>query len=221
MPAVDSRANSLLVDFLSEAPQWMRYAGEIPGVVINYVAGRNGVGTGELTHAMGAGLTWKAPGSARVGVAVAVAVDGEYLLEDGEDPNKWLRVEVKTAYLRPGSATRVFLDDWYNLLGPDEVTAAEAAAGLIDKRTMQLSNVGSAWLRDVRVWIDSAATGLEISDDDATWVTPTTEAAALLLGDMVPDPFTWVTMYLRRTIAAGAASNPKVLNELHFSFKRS
>ena len=62
MPTANSRADSLLVAFLGPPPQWMRYAGEIPGVVINFVAGRNGVGSGELTHVVGSGLSWKAPG---------------------------------------------------------------------------------------------------------------------------------------------------------------
>ncbi|HUU97011.1 MAG TPA: hypothetical protein VM487_14825, partial [Phycisphaerae bacterium] len=68
----------------------------------------------------------------------------------------------------------------------------------------------------IRVWLDPAVSGLEISHDDVTYVSPTTEANALELGDLAPSGT--ATLYLRRTIAAEAEADPKVLNHLRHSF---
>jgi hypothetical protein len=220
MPADYSGADALKIEPSGVLLESLQRLGEVPGVVIDRIAGRNGEGIGELT-CIGAdkGVGWKAPGSSRFGAAVVAAADGFYLLEDGEDASKWVRVYVYRDYLITGRTARVYLKDRYeNRLGYDDITAGEATAGDVSSWTLELYNAGASTFHQFRVWIDAAVSGLDISDDGASWVAPTTKETALELPDLgagLAD-----MLHLRRTIVAGAVADPKVLNRLHFAFQR-
>jgi len=82
--------------------------------------------------------------------------------------------------------------------------------------TVTLQNDSNVTLSRLVVWIDASTEGLKISDDGAAWVSPTTEAAGLSLPDLLPGATD--TLHIRRTVAAGAASDPDVLNLLQFRF---
>jgi hypothetical protein len=185
--------------------------GTVAGVVPRQAAARNGPGQGLLRIGAGGGaLTWQAPGSKLAGAEVAVTSDGDYLLEDGEDNSKWLRVEVHAAYLRTGEAAAVSLADRYANGPPgDDVTAAEALAGDVTTWTIDLLNEGDEALSELAVWLDSETERLEISADGSEWFAPTTEPAALSLGDL--DAGEAATLYVRRTVAADETFNPRVL----------
>ncbi len=82
-------------------------ASGISGITVNYVSPENGAGTGTLAYtASGTTLTWKAPGSSTAGAAVNVGAGGNFLLSDGVDTTKKIRVVV-TAGSLPGSNTSV------------------------------------------------------------------------------------------------------------------
>lgn len=193
--------------------------GAIPGVVPLAAAGANGPGTGRLrSQGDGTLLQWRAPGSSTYGEAVTVAADGSYLLEDGEDTAAWLRVYVRTAFLVAGPAeAEVLLGDLYNALGPDDVTAAEATAGLVEVTQFQLYNAGAHRIDSLAVWLGASVVGLEISTDGVAWSAPTTEGAALAFGNVAPAAF--ATLHVRRTISAGAANNPKITDLIRFSWE--
>lgn len=200
----------------------------IPGVVITHVAGENGVGTGTL-RATGDGtlLSWRAPGSSTFGASVWVGGAVEhtsgtapaYALEDGENLDAYIRVGIYSQFLTAGAASsKVYLvGNYNNEIGNDDVTAAEATAGDVASYAFRISNKDTdTTLTRLRVWLDAAnSSGLKISDDDATWVNPTTEAAALELPDLAPSSLD--TVYIQRTISAGAIADPEVLNVLHLS----
>lgn len=133
--------------------------GTVDGVAVLRVAGANGPGTAVISYdGDGAGnsrLAWRAPGSVTFGTWVDVSVDGDYLLDDGEDPRKWARVTVYGDYLPAAAAqASVYLADVFNnAIGSDDVTAAEAAAGSVETRTVSVTNASSVRADDVRAWI--------------------------------------------------------------------
>jgi hypothetical protein len=229
MPAEYSGAHGLEIsDDAFEPIKMLDHLGELPGVVIhqpltlarNDIAGANGEGIGELI-CVGSdqGVAWKAPGSSRFGPVVVPSGDETHILEDGENPDKWVRATLYDGYRVTGSTARVYLKDRFdNKIGGDDVTAGEAAAGDVSSWTIKLYNKAPATLHQVKVWIDPAVTGLGISDDGASWVSPTTKETALALPDLAS--LGTDTLHLRRTIVAGAVADPKVLNHLHFAFQR-
>lgn len=195
-------------------------AGTVPGVRVLAVAARNGTGTGHLktTGAAGTMLSWKAPGSSAFGPEVNVSADASYVLED-PDSAKWLRVQVYKDYLRSGpaqGAVRLYAV-YNNGVGHDDVTAAEASAGDVAAYSVTTKNDSTQKLIAPRVWLDAAVSDLEISDDNATWVSPTTEAAALVFPDLPAGGSD--ILYLRRTIAAAATFDPKIENLLHMRYE--
>ena len=201
--------------------------GTVPGVVVMAAAAMNGPGRGRMSrvyeNAARSYLRWTAPGSVTPGTNVPVTSNGDYLLEDGSDPGKWLRVRVYVDHL-PASydESLVYLEDVYNdsVAGRD-VTASEASTGDVATYTVSVVNESPAGVFDVRAWLDGSAAGsllLELSDDGASWVTPTSEvdASVVLLGDIAAGVSK--TLHLRRTIGAGAGSNAEVLTLVHMAW---
>ena len=215
-----SGPGSLRIEAASFELEHLRVVGAIRGVVPQFAAARNGPGAGRLSsHGDGTWLKWRAPGGSRFGRPVWCGADGEYVLTDGDDPDKYFRVEVFAAELVPGVVeSRVSLSDVYqNALGGDDVTAAEAAAGDVASWALTLKNISNSILGQLRVWIDRNTVDIEISDDGAAWVSPTDEGAALSFGDLLIGSTT--TLYVRRSIAAGAVAHGGLLNCLHFIFR--
>jgi len=213
------RGDSLRIELDAAEVQHLVPVGTIPGLVVEAVAARCGPGAARLrSSADRARLRFLAPGSAVWGTEVAAGVDTTWLLQDGEDPDKWARVARYGDHLVVGQAEgRVLLADVYaNGVGHDDVVAAEALAGDVTGYTLTLKNDSLRRFSHLVVWIDAAVAGLEISDDDATWVAPTDEASGLALADVGPGETD--TLYLRRTIGAAADSDTDVLNHLHFAF---
>lgn len=194
--------------------------GTIPGLWILTAAGRNGVGTGMLrSSGDGSYIAWQAPGSTQLGTPVHCNADGEYVLRDGLDPSKWLRARCYASYVRPyPMSAQVELSNVYNnAVGDDDVSAAEATAGDVKTYSVAMQNVSHRKLHQIKAWLDAETGELEISADGSSWVSPTTEAGALAMGALAVQAA--ATLYMKRTIAAGAAANATVLNELHLSFK--
>jgi hypothetical protein len=183
------------------------------------VAGRNGPGVGMLrTTGDGTLAAWRAPGSSTFGVSVNVSVDGTYLLEDGTDSDKWVRVQVAAAFLAASPMQgRVYLRTRYNNgLAASDVAADDAQSGDVDNYLLQLDNVSRGALRDLRFWLEPGTTNLELSDDFSTWVAPTTEETALVFPILLIAATTY--LYVRRTTPAASECDPGVLNRLHARF---
>lgn len=194
--------------------------GTVPGIAVLHVAGRNGPGIGIL-RLTGAGqlAAWRAPGSAVFGSTVRIASDGAYLVEDGEDLSKYLRIQVYRDFLPAGGEadSRVYIQDVYdNGLSSDEVSAAEATAGLVETVTLALANDGPNAARDVKIWLEMVEgfERLEISLDNVSFYRPWHEGHAQALSVATIAAGGSQAVYLRRTIGAGAAADPDILNVL-------
>ena len=183
-------------------------------------AGKNGPGVGMLM-ASPAGLAWQAPGSDLAGQPQAVSPDGSYLLLDGVNPSCWVRVQIFNEYLPSSGAANVYLEDAYNALGtsgPGDVSASEAAAGQVVTTTYTLENVSGNAVYNVTLWLDNSTVDLLVSSDGTNFYAPMSQGdpnvityAAIAVGASA-------NLYLKRTIAAGAASNPEVLNVLEYAW---
>ena len=194
--------------------------GSIPGVIPLLASASNGPGSGLLSSSSdGKTLHWRAPGSLLSGIGVRCATDGNYLLHDGDDRNKWLRVQVDVSEMEGGGrGVGVALTDIYNNpVGSDDITSGQAAAGNVETYTLTLENQSNSTLSQLTVWIDSSVTGIEIADDGATWVSPKSETTGLILPDLVPGGTD--TLHIRRTITAGAIADGHVLTYLHTKYR--
>lgn len=194
----------------------LRVAGALAGVVILAAAGQNGTGSGRMI-AGPAGIRWQAPGSSAPGPIVPAAADGSYLLEDS-NPDKWVRVQVYKSYLPNSGEARVFFQDIYNGLGPTDVSAASALSGAVDTAQFILTNVSPVVVVSVKLWLDPSVSGLEVSSDGLSYFTPTSEADPNVIFWGSINPGGGVNLYIRRTIAAAAASSPAVLNLLRYAW---
>lgn len=197
--------------------------GTISGAVVRAAAQRNGLGVGRLIAGLDAvteepTLSWQAPGSSTPGAAQIVVYQNDYLLEDGEDTSKWVRVEVYPGFLATSGEARVFFKDGYNFLGPQDVGAGDAAVGQVVDTTYQLENVSTHLVTTVKLWIDAAVTGIEVSTDGITFVAPTSEVHADVLVWASIAAGASVDVTVRRTTAASAAADPARLNVLHFAW---
>ena len=212
--------DSLRIESSSVEVRHFYVVGTIPGVIPLLAAARNGPGSGHLSSSgNGTRLHWRAPGSTITGAGVYCANDGDYLLRDGEDPNKWLRVQVDASELATGARGGVveLTDRFNNAIAGDDVSAAEAAAGDVETYTLTLENQSNTTLSQFKIWIGPNVSGIEIADDGATWVSPITKATALTLPDLLPGVED--TLHLRRTIVAGAVADGDVETLLHFSYR--
>lgn len=224
MPAVATRADALRLESSGVEVVSLTAMGTIAGVEITAVSARNGPGTGRLrcrwsdtVGRLPLTVAWLAPGSNAWGAPVGVAADGDFLVEDGEDHNKWVRVTATKNYLQAGDAAQVMLGDRYNTaIASDDVSAAEAASGDFETYSVDIVNDSAETVRRVGVWLDpSAPSGVAISaSGGGGWVHPTTEATCLELGDLTPVHS--VTLYFSRTILPAADADPAVFNGIHY-----
>jgi hypothetical protein len=217
------RGDALRIETTYEALSHIA-AGTLPGVAILAVAGRNGSGTG-LLRASGDGtyLSWRAPRSDRFGSTVVCDADGDYMLEDGNFPDKFIRVNVSVDYLVPGAGdAKIYIKDIYdNGFAAADITAAQASAGNVQVYTIGLHNDSPMDILNVKVWLGSVGLVgiIELSTDAANYYAPTFEDHADIIEFARIAAAGDETLYIRRTITAGAESDPAFLNHLEFSFE--
>ena len=123
--------------------------GTIPGVRFSNASISNGLGTGKIRYTA-AGLAWRAPGSETFGVPVPVAIDGNYILCDGEDAGKWVEVAAYTAYMEAGRVGLVKIADRFNNVYSD-ISKAEFDSGGTETRWFGLYNPSLTRLTGVQV----------------------------------------------------------------------
>jgi len=204
--------DALTIYYDSAETKMLHHIRTLPGITIDYVSAGNGPGTGYLRYRNGY-LNWKAPGSSEYGTQ-ELAIDGkQVLLQDGQ---KYVRVTIDTDYVLEGSESAVYIEDVYeNAVSHDDVTAGEATAGDITDYNCTMHNNSGNVISKLKVWLK--ADNVEISNDDATYVSPTVEGSALEFDD-IPGGGD-ATLYFRRTIAAGAEYDADVLTQIYFSFE--
>lgn len=202
-----------------EVPQ-LASVGTIDGVRVLQAAGRNGPGAGLLDYDATAGtLAWRAPGSATFGTAVTLAGDGEYLLLDGDDADKWLRVQVYDDWLPPATTqAQVNLSDLFNTpVSSIDVSYEKALSGDVAAWTVDLNNQAGETIHGLVAWLDADTDYLELSWDGSTWSAPTTEGAAIAAGDLADAAS--ATLHVRRTIPAETACDPAAAVLIHLGFE--
>lgn len=189
--------------------------GTLPGVQIVRPAGLNGPGTGRLDAVTdGTALRWTAPGGTTPGPAVNVSAGGTRRLADGDNADRYLEVLVTAGELPPGPAAAVIRLSDLEGSGIDggNVTAAEASAGKTSTTTITLANALATTLSTVAVWLDPATGVTALSWDNVNFYSPTSEAAALAtMGSVNIAGSSTQALYVRRTIPAAAAANPREL----------
>ena len=217
-----TRGDSLRLEVASVESASLTAIGTIGGVNILAVGGANGIGAGTLRVSnSGTRLAWCAPGSVTFGSSIVIEASGNYIVEDGENEAKWLRVSVNTDFIPTSSdheAVVQLYNTYNNAVGHDDVTAGEATAGDITTYQITMANDGPAGLLNFIVWIAKGWDRLEIGKDGSNWYRPWGEhhAESLIWAELKSGSET--TLHVRRTIAAGAASNASVLNVLGFAW---
>lgn len=215
-----TRNDGLRLQFASVDVVCLRVVGAVPGTAVLAASARNGPGAGTLSVLAGRFISWQAPGSSTPGTPCSVGIaDGVYLLEDGADTSKWIRVQVVNDFLASSGQASIFIADTYNVMGPDDVDAADASAGITETVEFSLENVTTNILQSVVLWIDPATSEITVSSDGVNFYAPTTPTD--------PNALTWssialgssVNFWMRRTIAGTASSNPGILNILQWSWK--
>lgn len=205
MPAAHEAHDAISIRIAGVEVHNFHLEGAVPGVVALQAAALCGPGQGLLQTLDDSTLSWQAPGSAIAGPAVAAASDGDYLLEDGEDPARWLRIRVYAARLQPAAAALVTLAERYaNGVAGDDVTAAEAADGNQEGWMFDLVNESAETVTGLSAWIEPAAGRFAISADGATWLS---EPNPLFLGDLAPAAS--LPLYVQRTISPDTLLDPQ------------
>jgi len=240
MPGIDTKAGALHVFRTPIVGQGVRTLfralGSLPGVIFSVpfsgvfgASDRNRPGKGALrAEDDGKSLSWRAPGSSAFGSGVRVIADSDVMLEDGEDPGKFIQVRIKTVYLRPApNEIRVDLQKPRTNVELVDITAAQAAAGGVFTLDYTAENRSGGVIRGTKMWIGQQAPYLSLSvDGGGSYLTPHSEAEAMLLpvsdgsppGFLRPAAANFAAFKLRRTIPAGTKADPRVLGLLHFSF---
>lgn len=211
-------SDGLRLQLAASDVNFMRAVGSIAGVVVLVASANNGPGVGQILVSTGGLIAWQAPGSLSPGVPQPCSADGTYMLEDGADRAKWIRISVTAAWLAEGGAAPVYITDSFNAFGPDDVSAANALAGITESITFALKNMTPLVINTVRAWLDPAVAHVTISSDGTNYYDPTSETDAHVLAWATIAPGAAVNLYLRRTIAAASASNPEVLNLMQLAW---
>lgn len=221
MSTVNRRGHALqFLDAGGDESIHLTHIGTIPGIVIDRVGARNGVGIGRI-KSVGSVVSWRAPGSGSFGPPTDCHIEadsGEFLIEDGEDRDKWVKVTSYPAFFPDvEQASDVHITDLYgNEIGLDDVTSGEATAGDVSAFGVTMKNGSSVALTNIGLWLDRSAVGLELSEDNIAFSSPTNEANAVAFPDLAG--LGTDIVYIRRTIAAGASANPRIRNVLHARF---
>ncbi len=224
---VSSGADGLRYRIDEEDLEPMKQIGAPAGARVAAAAGLAGPGAGRLRvcgeedfgDPPGGYVQFQAPGSATFGQPVPVPASGEYLAEDGEDTDRWLRVIVYRDYVQNVGEVRLELADRYaNGVGGADVDAGDAAAGQEVEYTIELKNIGMTDLLDLRAWLGADVTHLEIGTDGVDYYSPDAEDHGdVLVWDRL-EPLARETLYLKRTLPADSEADPAVLTLLHFGW---
>jgi hypothetical protein len=126
----------------------------IRGVIIEKVAGANGVGLGSLQAVGGNSLRWTAPNDSP-GEVVAIANNETKMLQSGGDASKYIIVSRHTASDLTGSATVNLVSVFNNAIGSSNVPDSEA---LVKLRCLAIKNVSSAVITNLKVWLGTLGT---------------------------------------------------------------
>jgi hypothetical protein len=132
-------------------------ANAIAGVTVLYAGGANPVGTGTLTAVDASHLSWQAPNDTGPGQQVQWLGTSTQILESLAGPGQYLRITA-TPPFTPGQSQITLSVLYNNEFGFDNVTVAQASAGVIQYRASILRNENSTPVTNIQRWIGQLGT---------------------------------------------------------------
>lgn len=135
----------------------MTITNPISNITILHASGANGVGSGTLAATGGTFLTWEPPGDDQ-GVVVNIANGETKIIEGLGAPELYLRVTRTSADALVGAATVTLAQVNNNVLGFDDVSSAEAAAGDKEYRCFAIKNHSAGDITGIKFWLNTIGT---------------------------------------------------------------
>lgn len=131
----------------------------ITNIVIEHVAGYNGEGNGTLSAIDANNLKWTPPGGTQ-GDAVTIANGEQKVLTGGGtgEESKYIIVRRTSTASLSGTATLACSWEYNNAVALDNISSAEAAAGLDEVRCICLKNSGSIKIDNIKLWLNTFGT---------------------------------------------------------------
>ena len=123
---------------------------------IDWVSGSNGTGDGSIAAQSSSAVKWT-PSGGTIGASVTIA-NGETKLLEASTTAQAVRVTRVSADALNGSMTLGILPIFNDALGMDNVTSAEALAGLDTYRAVFLRNHSDASITSIAIWIKTLGT---------------------------------------------------------------
>lgn len=130
----------------------------IPNLIVLQTSGDNGDGTGTLFAVDENTLSYAAPGESLDSTNSQAIANGETKTIEGTDKDKFLRVERDTAVGISGDMGIQLRETLNNVVGMDNVTEAERAAGTDTYRAFALKAHGPQNVTLLKLWIGELAT---------------------------------------------------------------
>ncbi len=128
----------------------------ISNITVVFVAAENGEGAGTLTASGVDELKWTPPGGVQ-GAGVTI-LNGETRVIEGTDTDKWVRVTRTTAAALAGAATITLADIFNDVVGFDNVSSVEAAAGDNEYRGLMLKNENANQIDALKLFLATLGT---------------------------------------------------------------
>lgn len=216
-------ADALVFRISAAEVRSLNAVGTVNGVAITFVSGAIGPGVGLLSYLKDAEglsfLQFRAPGSSMFGEFVALTADGSYLVSDGEERGKYIRVTVDISKLPAANTTAaIYLADVFDQdVAGAPATAGQAAAGQTLDYEIELYNQSNRALEHVTAWmLPQYVAGFAIGSDGISYSSPVTQATGIALANIAAGASG--TLYIRRTLAAGAKADPDLLAVFKVAF---
>lgn len=141
-----------------ELPLSWVITGGIAGITVEFVSGANGTGAGTLTATGSSEVKWTPPGGTQ-GAAVSIANGETKIIEAGASAfDKFVRVTRTSAGALSGTATLTLSVAMNNVVGFDDVSSAEQAAGDTEYRCIACRNVSGADIQSIKVKVKTLGT---------------------------------------------------------------
>jgi len=130
----------------------------IANVTVAFASGSNGPGAGTLTASGVNELKWTPPGGT-IGAGVTIANGETKILEGGGGETwKFIRVSRTSVDDLAGTATVTLAETFNNVIGFDNVSSAEQAAGDVEYRCFCLKNESASEAKNIVAWIGQLGT---------------------------------------------------------------
>lgn len=129
----------------------------ISNITVDFIGGANGEGNGSLAATGVDTLTWTPPGGT-AGAAVTILNGETKILEGGGAPGKFIRVTRTSATDLSGTATVATAHSFNNLVGMDNVSSGEAAAGDDEYRGFMFKVESATEVKNFKIGIKKLGT---------------------------------------------------------------